>query len=73
MAVIYFFEKFQAYMNTSQEYIMPGRQVTVFLFLFNLAQWIVFTFEIQKVRASHVEEGESLFTVEPRLLHTPSA
>lgn len=35
---------------------MPGRQVTVFLFLFNLAQWIVFTFEIQKVRASRVEE-----------------
>merc|ERR1712223_274786 len=48
--------KQKAYMNTSQEYIMPGRQVTVFLFLFNLAQWIVFTFEIQKVRASHVEE-----------------
>ena len=40
-----------------QEYIMPGRQITVFLFLFNLAQWIVFTFEIQKVRASRVEEG----------------
>lgn len=27
----------------------PGREVTVFLFLLNLAQWIVFTFEIQKV------------------------
>ncbi len=26
----------------------PGRQVTIFLFLLNLAQWIVFTFEIQK-------------------------
>ena len=36
--------------------IMPGRQITIFLFLFNLAQWIVFTFEIQKVRASKVEE-----------------
>lgn len=35
---------------------MPGRQITIFLFLFNLAQWIVFTFEIQKVRASQVEE-----------------
>ena len=44
-----------------QQYIMPGRQVTVFLFLFNLAQWIVFTFEIQKVRASRVEEGEVFF------------
>jgi len=41
---------------SNQEYIMPGRQITIFLFLFNLAQWIVFTFEIQKVRASQVEE-----------------
>jgi hypothetical protein len=32
----------------------PGRQITVFLFIFNLAQWLVFTFEIQKVRASLV-------------------
>jgi hypothetical protein len=29
--------------------------VVVFLFLMNLAQWLVFTFEIQKVRASIVE------------------
>ena len=43
---------------SNPDYIMPGRQVTVFLFLFNLAQWIVFTFEIQKVRASRVEEGK---------------
>lgn len=47
--------KQKAYMS-NPDYIMPGRQVTVFLFLFNLAQWIVFTFEIQKVRASRVEE-----------------
>ena len=48
---------------SNPDYIMPGRQVTVFLFLFNLAQWIVFTFEIQKVRASRVEEGKfSKFT-----------
>ena len=40
---------------------MPGRQITIFLFLFNLAQWIVFTFEIQKVRASKVEEGNNNF------------
>ena len=33
----------------------PGREVTVFLFLLNLAQWFVLTFEIQKVRASLVE------------------
>jgi len=33
----------------------PGRQVTAFLFLFNVSQWLVYTFEIQKVRASLVE------------------
>jgi hypothetical protein len=42
---------------------MPGRQVTIFLFLFNLSQWVVFTFEIQKVRASHVEEGKLFKTL----------
>lgn len=47
---------------------MPGRQVTVFLFLFNLAQWVVFTFEIQKVRASKVEEGKLSITTLFRLL-----
>ena len=55
--------KHKEYFVNSQEQqhpdgIMPGRQITVFLFLFNLAQWIVFTFEIQKVRASQVEEGK---------------
>ena len=29
---------------------LPGRQAAAFLFLFNLAQWIVLSFEIQKVR-----------------------
>jgi hypothetical protein len=38
-----------------KEFTKPGRQITIFLFLFNLAQWLVFTFEIQKVRASLVE------------------
>ena len=56
---VYFYKNafltFQEYFS-NQEYIMPGRQITIFLFLFNLAQWIVFTFEIQKVRASQVEE-----------------
>ncbi|CAM6055213.1 unnamed protein product [Sphagnum tenellum] len=33
----------------------PGRQVTVFLFLLNMAQWIVISFEIQKMRASVAE------------------
>ena len=28
---------------------MPGRQVTAFLFLYNMAQWLVLSFEIQKV------------------------
>ena len=33
----------------------PGRQITIFLFLFNLSLWLVYTFEIQKARASVVE------------------
>ena len=33
----------------------PGRQVTVFLILFNISQWMVWTFEMQKVRASPLE------------------
>ena len=41
----------------NEEQSMPGRQATFFLFLFNLSQWIVITFEIQKVRASKVEQG----------------
>jgi len=32
--------------------IMPGRQICIFMFLFNISQWLVFTFEVQKVRAS---------------------
>jgi len=42
-------------MPKDKEFSKPGRQVTVFLFLYNLAQWLVFTFEVQKVRASLVE------------------
>lgn len=34
----------------------PGRQITMFFFLFNIAQWLVVTFEIQKVRSSLFEE-----------------
>merc|ERR1712080_293880 len=34
---------------------MPGRQICVFMFIFNISQWLVFTFEIQKVRASLLE------------------
>ena len=32
-----------------EELIKPGRQMTVFFFMFNAAQWLVFTFEVQKV------------------------
>jgi hypothetical protein len=32
-----------------KEYAKPGRQMTVFFFMFNAAQWLVVTFEIQKV------------------------
>eukprot|EP00094_Tigriopus_californicus_P008151 TCALIF_07847-PA protein Name:"Similar to Otop1 Otopetrin-1 (Mus musculus)" AED:0.73 eAED:0.73 QI:0/0/0/0.33/0.6/0.5/6/0/408 len=33
----------------------PGRQVAIFMFFFNIGMWLVFTFEIQKVRSSLVE------------------
>ena len=33
----------------------PGRQITIFLFLFNLSLSLVYTFEIQKARASVIE------------------
>ncbi len=36
---------------------MPCRQVTAFLFMYNLAQWIIVTFEMQKMQSS-VEEVE---------------
>jgi len=38
-----------------KEFAKPGRQITVFLFLLNLSQWLVVSPEIQKVRASLVE------------------
>merc|ERR1712223_565558 len=34
---------------------MPGRQICMFMFLFNISQWLVFTFETQKLRASLCE------------------
>ena len=49
---------------------MPGRQATFFLFLFNLSQWIVITFEIQKVRASKVEQGK-FKVISTNQIHTP--
>jgi Otopetrin len=39
---------------TNDSFSKPGRQITIFLFLYNLAQWLVYTFEVQKVRASLV-------------------
>jgi hypothetical protein len=36
---------------------MPCREVTAFLFVYNLAQWLVVTFEMQKLKSS-VEEAE---------------
>jgi len=34
---------------------MPGRQICMFMFLFNISQWLVFSFETQKLRASLLE------------------
>ena len=35
-----------------KEYAKPGRQMTVFFAIFNAAQWLIVTFEIQKVGLS---------------------
>merc|ERR1719350_1434384 len=34
---------------------MPGRQICAFMFIFNISQWLVFTFEIQKLGTSLLE------------------
>jgi len=34
---------------------MPGRQICMFMFVFNISQWLVFTFEIQKLGTSLLE------------------
>ena len=33
----------------------PGRQFAIFSFFFNLSQWLVLTFEIQKFRSSLIQ------------------
>jgi hypothetical protein len=38
-----------------REYAKPGRQMTVFFFLFNAAQWLIVTFEIEKVHTNIIE------------------
>eukprot|EP00095_Tigriopus_kingsejongensis_P008828 maker-scaffold280_size224562-snap-gene-0.11 protein:Tk08828 transcript:maker-scaffold280_size224562-snap-gene-0.11-mRNA-1 annotation:"protein otpl-8" len=43
------------HLPTSSVSTKPGRQVAMFLFLYNIGMWLVFTFEIQKVRSSLVE------------------
>ena len=48
---ISFIQKLTAKTKTTR----PGRQITIFLFLFNLSLWLVYTFEIQKARASVIE------------------
>jgi hypothetical protein len=38
-----------------KEYAKPGRQMTVFFFMFNAALWLIFTFEIQKVETTLIK------------------
>jgi len=35
----------------------PGRQVVTFLLICNIAMWIIYTFEMQKVAANPVQVG----------------
>jgi hypothetical protein len=41
--------------STSHETKKPGRQVVTFLLLCNITMWIVYTFEVQKVKDSPVQ------------------
>ena len=43
--------------STSHETKKPGRQVVTFLLLCNITMWIVYTFEVQKVKDSPVQVG----------------
>ena len=44
-------------LHKGQEDKKPGRQYTMFFFLFNISQWLVLTFEIQKFRASLIQSS----------------
>eukprot|EP00095_Tigriopus_kingsejongensis_P008824 maker-scaffold280_size224562-snap-gene-0.12 protein:Tk08824 transcript:maker-scaffold280_size224562-snap-gene-0.12-mRNA-1 annotation:"conserved hypothetical protein" len=55
MQIVFIFDLKQKIMTLSTFDTKPGRQVTIFLFFLNIAQWVVISFEIQKVRASLVE------------------
>lgn len=44
-------------MHEEQENEKPGRQYITFSFLFNISQWLVLTFEIQKFRASLIQSN----------------
>ena len=43
--------------SQSHESKKPGRQVVTFLLLCNITMWIVYTFEVQKVKDSPVQVG----------------
>merc|ERR1712241_440676 len=44
-------------LQEEQENKRPGRQYVTFSFLFNISQWLVLTFEIQKFRASLIQSN----------------
>ena len=46
--------------STSHETKKPGRQVVTFLLLCNITMWIVYTFEVQKVKDSPVQVGSGI-------------
>jgi hypothetical protein len=40
-----------------QDRTKPGRQIVTFLLICNLAIWVIYTFEVQKVEESPVQVG----------------
>jgi len=55
-------------MRMMQDRSKPGRQVVTFLLICNLAIWVIYTFEVQKVEESpvQVQRRHSLTSSEPR-------
>ena len=42
-------------MSVLQDRAKPGRQIVTFLLICNLAIWVIYTFEVQKVEESPVQ------------------
>ena len=45
-------------MGVLQDRAKPGRQIVTFLLICNLAIWVIYTFEVQKVEESPVQVSQ---------------